>query len=150
MKLSELVGIHVMTGVEIGTVQREGWWDEFKDCNYVKFRLDGVTYMAVEDPDDGYRSCCRELEIVNERYRTSLPDILVECKMRDNSHDGIWGDEVNDILEFYDAGNNQMFMAVGTGNTNDYYPYFVFEYVPEVLHCNGGDKQVIDHLESMS
>lgn len=137
MKLSELVGTHVMTGVETGTVQIKDWRDKFfENCNYVKFKLDGVTYMAVEDPDDGYRSCCRDLEIVDERCRISLPQILVECKMRGNSYYGFNSKEINDILEFYDAGNNQMFMAVGTGNTEDYYPYFVFEYKPELLSCN--------------
>jgi hypothetical protein len=137
MNLIDLVGIHLMTGIETGTVKRENWWSkEEDDCNYVKFRLDGITYMAVEDPDDGYRSMCRNLEVVDEECRTKLPDILVECKMRDDEHDDIWGTEENDILEFYDTDNKQMFMAVGTGNTNDYYPYFVFEYMPEELSCN--------------
>lgn len=137
MVLMDLVGIHIMTGIETGTVKRENWWSKEEDiCNYVKFKLDGITYMAVEDPDDGYRSCCRELEVVDEECRTKLPDILVECKMRDDVRDDIWGTEENDILEFYDTNNKQMFMAVGTGNTNDYYPYFVFEYMPEELSCN--------------
>lgn len=128
MELRDLVGIHTMTGIETGTVKRENWWSGNDNCNYVKFKLDGTTYMAVEDPDDGYRSCCRELEIVDGECRMSLPNILVECKMRDKVHD--------DILEFYDISNNQMFMAVGTGDTTDYYPYFMFEYTPEVLCCN--------------
>lgn len=136
MVLSDLVGVHTMTGIETGTVKRENWWLGEDNCNYVKFRLDGVTYMAVEDPDDGYRSLCRELEVVDEECKTRLPDILVECKMRDDFHDDVWGTEENDILEFYDTVNKQMFMAVGTGNTNDYYPYFAFEYMPEELSCN--------------
>ena len=136
MELKDLIGIHVMTGIETGAVKRANWWSGEDDCNYIKFRLDGVSYMAVEDPDDGYRSCCRELEVVDRGCKIKLPDILVECKMRDDKYDKIWGTEVNDILEFYDINNKQMFMAVGTGNTNDYYPYFVFEYMPELLSCN--------------
>lgn len=137
MNLIDLVGIHLMTGIETGTVKRENWWSkEEDDCNYVKFRLDGVTYMAVEDPDDGYRSMCRNLEVVDEECRTKLPNILIECKMRDDIHDSIWGTQKNDILEFYDTNNKQMFMAVGTGDTDDWYPYFNFEYIPEVLSCN--------------
>lgn len=143
MNLLDLVGIHIMTGIETGTVKIKGQWYSKDNCNYVKFKLDGVTYMAVEDPDDGYRSCCRDLEIVNEECKISLPNILVECKMRDDFHDSILGTEENDILEFYDVGNNQMFMAVGTGNTNDYYPYFVFEYTPETLCCNKTPNSII-------
>lgn len=127
MELKDLVGIHLMTGIETGTVKINGWWYKSDNCNYVKFRLDNVTYKAVEDPEDGYRSCCNELEIVDEECKTKLPAILVECKMRE---------EKNDILEFYDAVNKQMFMAVGTGNIDDYYPYFVFEYTPELLSFN--------------
>lgn len=136
MNLLDLVGTHIMTGIETGTVKIKSWWSgENDNCNYVKFELDGITYMAVEDPDDGYRSCCRELKMVDEECKISLPGIFVECKMRDDFPE-IYGIEENDILEFYDVGNNQMFMAVGTGNTNDYYPYFVFEYTPEALCCN--------------
>lgn len=136
MKLKDLVGIHLMTGIETGTIKINGWWYKSNNCNYVKFRLDNVTYMAVEDPEDGYRSCCNELEIVDEECKTKLPAILVECKMREDSNVTGWHKEKNDILEFYDAVNKQMFMAVGTGNIDDYYPYFVFEYTPELLSFN--------------
>ena len=136
MKLKDLVGIHLMTGIETGTIKINGWWYKSNNCNYVKFRLDNVTYMAVEDPEDGYRSCCNELEIVDEECKTKLPAILVECKMREDSNVTGWREYKNDILEFYDAVNKQMFMAVGTGNIDDYYPYFVFEYTPELLSFN--------------
>ena len=56
--------------------------------------------------------------------------------MREDAYANSWCEEKNDILEFYDAANKQMFMAVGTGNIADYYPYFVFEYTPELLSCN--------------
>ncbi len=143
MRLLDLVGTHIMTGIETGTVIIKDMLGDKDNCNYVKFKLDGITYMAAEDPDDGYRSCCRELETVNEECKISLPNIVVECKMRDDLHDSIMGTEKNDILEFYDVGNNLMFMAVGTGNTNDYYPYFVFEYTPEALCCNKTPNSII-------
>lgn len=136
MELKDLVGNHLMTGIETGTVKRNCWGDKLINCNYVKFRLDGVTYMAVEDPEDGYRSCCEELKIVDEECKTTLPAILVECKMREDAYANSWCEEKNNILEFYDVTNKQMFMAVGTGNIDDWYPYFVFEYTPELLSCN--------------
>lgn len=137
MKLKDLVGNHLMTGIETGTVKRNCGWDKsLNNCNYVKFRLDGVTYIAIEDPEDGYRSCCEELKIVDEECKTALPAILVECKMREDAYTNSWCEEKNNILEFYDVANKQMFMAVGTGNIDDWYPYFVFEYTPELLSCN--------------
>ena len=48
---SNLVGRHVLTGVDQGIIEIYG-----EEGNWVSFTLDGVTYTATEDPDDGYRS----------------------------------------------------------------------------------------------
>jgi hypothetical protein len=51
-----------------------------------------------------------------------------------------WGalDEKNDILCFTDVLSNEVILKIGTGNTNDYYPYCVMEYTPENMYCNRG------------
>ena len=41
MELKDLVGIHLMAGIETGAVKRDNWWSGEGNCNYVKFRLDG-------------------------------------------------------------------------------------------------------------
>lgn len=55
MELKDLVGIHLMTGIETGTIKINGWWYKSNNCNYVKFRLDNITYMAVIEVPDYYR-----------------------------------------------------------------------------------------------
>lgn len=132
MKLRDLVGTHLMTGIETGTINRNCCWHEKDKCNYVKFKLDDITYMV----DYGYWSCCEELEIVDEECKIELPNILVKCKMREDSNTNRWNEEKNDILEFYNINNKKMFMAVGTSNIDDYRQYFVFEYTPDLLSCN--------------
>lgn len=149
MKLRDLVGTHLMTGVETGTIERDCWWNKSDNCNYVKFELDGATYMAVEDPNDGYRSCCDELEIVDEKCKIELPNVLVKCKMREDSNVDGWNEEKNDILEFYDLNNKKMFMAVGTSYIDNYRQYFVFEYTPDLLSYNSMMSRCSRNLKSI-
>ena len=60
LNLSDLVGAHVLSGIETGVrAFDDSFWCE--TSNYIKFTLDGITYMAVEDPDDGYRSYMGEI-----------------------------------------------------------------------------------------
>lgn len=133
MKLMDLVGTHVFSGIE--TRNREMLkWGRYEDCRYVKFILDGVTYMALEDPDDGYRSYMEELKVVDEPCKTKLPDIPVYCKYRSTTEDNC----AADLLDFYDGANDKCFLTIGTENTDDYYPYCVLRYRPEKLWVNDG------------
>lgn len=132
MELKDLAGNHILSGIEVGqkTVERYFYQEA---CNYIKFTIDGTTYMALEDPDDGYRSYMHELEIVEEPCKIKLPNIFVCCHMRGN------GDyENNDILVFVDFENKKEILEIGTGNYDDYYPYCVLNYYPENMSCNGG------------
>ena len=89
--------------------------------------------MALEDPDDGYRSYMHELEIVEDPCKIKLPSIFVCCHMRENGNY-----ENNDILVFVDFENGKEILEIGTGNYDDYYPYCVLHYYPENMSCNGG------------
>lgn len=134
MELRNLVGSHILSGIEVGTEKTKRYFRE-EPCNYIKFTLDGVTYLAREDPDDGYRSYMEELEIVEGTCKIKLPDVSVFCHMRGDTEY-----EVNDVLVFTDAMNCKEILAIGTENTNDYYPYCVLEYTPENMSCNADKK----------
>lgn len=131
IKLEDLCGKHILSGIEVGSMKVEGFWRGFKDANYIKFTLDDTTYLSIENPDDGYRSYMEDLAVVDEGCSIELPNIEVVCTMRE---DGRYGK--NDILVFVDTGNGKEILAVGTGNTGDYYPYCVLEYNPENMSCN--------------
>lgn len=133
MELKELRGSHILQGVDISLqkIEREWYGTEIVQC--IKFTLDGVTYVAYEDPSDGYRSYCGELQISDTPCETLLPNVEVVCVYRDS---GVGYYSSSDILEFIDSKNGKTVLLVGTNNDDDYYPFCVFEYTPENLSCN--------------
>ena len=135
MELRDLVGRHILTDIETGEMSIPCWWNPkiTEDCNYIKFELDGVIYLAVEDPDDGYRSLMRDLQITDLPCKTRIPNLEVECRMMPNSEK--YGD-IHDVLEFYDVKNNLCVLSVGTMYVDDYYPCCELTYTPENMHFN--------------
>lgn len=133
MTLHDLVGIHTLTGVEYGRVCNHS--DLCADvANCGKFTLDGVTYAAIEDPDDGYRSHMRDLIICEEPAKIQLPPTLVACVRSDRFDD--------DTLILYDLMTGKLILEVGTRNYNDWYPCFCWNYHPENLACNADKGEV--------
>ena len=126
VELQSLTGKHILSGIETGCVG-------YGEANYVKFTLDGVTYLAVEDPEDGYRSYMEDLVIEDSSCKIRLPNIEVVCHMME---DGRY--ERNNVLVFVDARNGKTILKIGTENYDDYYPYCVMDYRPENMSCNSG------------
>ena len=122
MKLKDLKGKHTFTGVEFGTMKMD--WGE---VNTVKFQLDGVTYVAVENPSDGYRSYMEDLYTCDDKIANPIPETDVVC-VHKATHD--------DILEVNDVRNGKTILRVGTENFYHYYRVCIFEYSPENLHIN--------------
>ncbi|NTF69400.1 hypothetical protein [Rhizobium rhizogenes] len=119
--------------VDFTTEKFERWTDEMEDCQVCRFRLDGVVYVAIEDPDDGYRSHMRELIVQEGATMTNVfPAIDVECNYRIENE---WND-VDDILEIVDTTTGKIVLEVGTSNTDDYYPSFVASFHPENMATN--------------
>lgn len=137
MKLKDLVGRRVLSGIEVGSVYREIYGcTEY--CNFIKFTLDGVTYMGVENPEDGYRSYMEELVVCEgdeSECSTKLPDIVVDCSMRPDD----WYDK-HDVLLFTDVISKKQILAIGTAYIDDYYPCCTLDYNPENMYVNEGVK----------
>lgn len=51
-----LVGIHKLDAVDRASEPREDEWSGIGSAQCLRFRLDGKVYVALEDPEDGYRS----------------------------------------------------------------------------------------------
>ena len=135
MELKDLVGLHKLSGVDTATetVKLYEWSDSTEECNVVRFVLDGTTYKAVEDPDDGYRSHCGELIVCEEPITNNFPPQEVMAKMKDNEEYS-----VNNTIQFIDVVTGKIVLEVGTDNTDDYYPYCVMNWNPENLAINVG------------
>lgn len=129
MELNELVGMHQLTGVDLDNASIKTWGDNFENCQVINFVLDGQTYTATEDPEDGYRSCMREIVASDHEVKNKF-SCEVLGKMREDKY------EKNDVLELIDAITGKVVLSVGTGNTDDYYPYWVAEFTPENMASN--------------
>lgn len=126
MKLTELCGQHILSGIETGhsAGKIDGYWT-FGRSKYVKFCLDGVNYMVVEDPEDCYRSYASDLFVTEERCKTRLPPTKVHIIR-----------ETDSVINFVDDITNEIVLRVGTVDCGDWYPCCVFEWIPENLSCN--------------
>lgn len=113
-KLKDLVGVHRLQAVAYG-----------KNGNGL-FKLDGITYEAVCDEDDGYRSYMDDLAIVDDMPK--MFDIPVLVLFEDPWHD--------DRIEILDNRNKRLVLNVGTKDIDDYYPCYVFDYHPENIFEN--------------
>lgn len=134
MELKDLQGKHLFQGIELDS-----------SANFIKFTLDGVTYRLDKDGADGWRSYCGELYTVDIPCYTKLPDIEVICKHLT----GGAGYPHCNILEFIDANNGKTVLMVGTNNTQNYYPFCVFEYTPENFAINSPEISPRDALVRM-
>lgn len=133
MELKDLVGEHELSGVDTTTEKVKKYRDYYEDCEVVRFVIDGKTYKATEDTDDGYRSYLKELEVTDEKVTNSFPPQKVVGKMKDNSNQ-----EKNNTIQFIDTVTGKVVLEVGTDNTDDYYSYCVLHWSPENLAINAG------------
>lgn len=127
MELKDLVGKHQLSGVDYA----DG--DYMKDIGIsIMFCLDGITYIAVEDPDDGYRSYMREIVVSDIPCKNVFNGEEVFCE-----HEiGKYADD--DILYIKNPLTAETILKIGTEDVTDFYPCCVMEYHPENLQCNKG------------
>ena|SRR5690554_4167382 len=127
MKLKDLVGLHDLSGVDVATEMYGG-----DVVNVVRFVLDGKTYKATEDPDDGYRSYLAEIEVTDEKVTNNFPPQKVVGTMK------VAGWYEHDTILFIDIVTGKVVLKVGTDDVSDYYPYCVLRWHPENLAINIG------------
>lgn len=125
MQLTDLVGAHKLSGVDrIEEKPQDDW--SYSIADVLRFELDGVTYGAVEDPSDGYRSSMAEPRVYEGRPAHTFDP--VDCQVVYRSEQRY---ESCDLIEV--IANGHVVLSVGTGNTNDYCPYFVARWDPTPL-----------------
>lgn len=141
MELKDLVGLHALEGVEVTTIEMPPYENASytETCNCIKFTLDGVHYLAVEEPDDGYRTFMKELMVSDTHCRHRIiPGAQVMC-VHFAGRDDRW--QHDDLLRVIDVVTGEPVLIVGTEDVDDYYPLCILEYHPENLACNKGITQ---------
>jgi hypothetical protein len=133
MQLSDLVGEHTLDAVDFEVKKIVDYIGELEDCTAIRFRLDGVVYVAVEDPEDGYRSCMSELKTAApESMRNAFPPVKVLARLRTI---GAYGDQ-DDVLELVDVDSGLVILEAGTAYVYDHYPRFIARFTPEDMSTN--------------
>lgn len=100
------------------------------DNNY--FKLDGCVFEAVEDPDDGYRSCMEEVRMKDSSaglifFQTPLALVRVTEEVNGLGH------RYNDFAGYalVDVMDGHVWLIFGTDEADDHYPSFTFDYFPK-------------------
>jgi len=96
------------------------------DANGILFKLDGVSYLALEDEINGYRSCMKELQEVNFYPNNSFEPVPIFCNHKTK---GEYNGKAN-ILEIYNKSGG-IILRIGTDNIDNYYPCYLENYYPE-------------------
>lgn len=115
-------GKHYFSGIDTSIVD---------GINYCLFILDGVTYKAWEDPDDGYRSWTN-FEESNEKVKFKFPRqevILIEDENNEREY-----------IKMYNPKNGKLILRIETDYWDEYYPVACFEYHPENMEINKNRK----------
>jgi hypothetical protein len=129
VSLQDLVGEHMLSGVDMDTAKSKGHYESY-DAAVMRFILDGKTYVATEDPEDGYRSCLDNIRVYdNYEVKNTFPEHKVIGEMND------------EIVKFIDAGTQEVVLEIGTDYSDSYYPTCVLSFIPENLELNRVTKQ---------
>lgn len=89
MTFDDFVGYHTLSGVEETKIEIDDYWSGKIETNAIIIQMDGKNYAFVEDPDDGYRSYCKDPVEVEQNPRYKLPNVTVNVSVCEED-DG-WG-----------------------------------------------------------
>lgn len=135
IEMKSLAGKHLLSGVDEENRKIEHYGG-LEDCQCINFVLDGVTYTAIEDSSDGYRSTLDGIMVSQEKVKNDFLPVEVLVVYREKG-DSEWSTNNDcEILDFFDTKNGKKIMEIGTDNSDDYYPSFVANWQPENLSIN--------------
>ena len=127
VEFKDLIGLATLDAVDRDGESVKQWDDRYEDCSLLRFRLSGVMYVALEDPDDGYRSAMAGLFLdTTSVMKNVFAPILV--LVREST------DQNRDTLEILDTRNGKLIIEIGTDISDTYYPVFVASFNPENIH----------------
>lgn len=133
IKLEDLKGLRQLDAIDFREEETTDHWGDLEHACACRFRLDGVVFVAMEDPQDGYRSSMRSLKIDPATPMTNdFHPITVLCKHIAKTDKT----DTCDILEIIDCESTEVVLRVGTNYSDDYYPSFVSQFYPDSMILN--------------
>ena len=102
----------------VDTILEPGVLYSFYGVDNRYFKLGSIVFEALEDEDDGYRS-----------YLESIPVVYNKGIFHNKPIVNVYYEEDDEHSYFKDE-TGHIWLEIGTDNTEDYYPCFVFNYSP--------------------
>lgn len=100
----------------------------YAPSHVIKFRLNGIVYLACENPEDGYRSSMDFFTIMKDNtMKNVFPPVEVVA---------VSGADETDTLVLIDTTTGKQVLEVGTNYSDGYYPYFVSYFDPTAMSIN--------------
>ncbi len=124
MELIDLVGEHTLNHAAVVISSPFN-----TEASGIAFFMDGMAYLALEDPSDGYRSSLGIIFSAKadpysmgiHNYESINRKVVCKHVAKTEYHE-------SDILEIVDSETGHTWLRVGTDNSDDYYPSFVSEW----------------------
>ena len=110
-----------------------GKYDFYGICHDA-IKLNDMVFQILEDPDDGYRSYLGATRIADSEnqytfFSAPIAKIKIETTSKISQNELIPEGFRGYIIT--DCDDNHIWGLIGTGNTDDYYPYVVLDYRPK-------------------
>lgn len=122
MRIEEFYGIHTLS--EIGQFRSE-------DESHV-FVLDGKTYIARENSEDGYRSIMDDISLA-----TGDEELVFENRFPEQEvFISIYKSRKEEMMRMESERTGELILEIGTEEHEEYYPCAIFSFTPENLDCN--------------
>ncbi len=103
-----------------------------------QFKVDGLVFRVLEDPDDGYRSHLGAIEYGDQStsifFRSPIAKVRIEIYEGLSNNNSEWNelsDERREGYQLIDVEDGHVWLEFGTNNTDDYYPCFTFIHYPK-------------------
>ena len=109
---------------------------DFYGAESQAFKIDGVVFEVLEDPDDGYRSHMAGVLARSDRDYNFYDKPFARIQIEKISNDVGSQDAVEKMhgYQLVDVEDGHVWLTFGTEWYDDYYPMFRFEYKPKGSH----------------
>jgi hypothetical protein len=125
----------LLDAVDFDTAVSDDEYSKGESINVCAFRMNTNVYMAMEDPNDGYRSSLGSVaELPNYFMKNVFHPVLVRGRYGSNNPTDY--SDYSGVVEFVDLKTGEVVLEIGTDTSDDYYPSCVMSFHPENMWIN--------------
>jgi len=100
------------------------------------FKLDDIVFKVIEDPNDGYRSHLGPIDYSHDVSSIFFEQPIAQVHIEEYSDESPddesrWDRQLDKGYRLVDVSDGHTWLCFGTGNYDDYYPFFMFRHTPK-------------------